>query len=1652
MSWLKLFIKCCLIILISFSNFQIATADQLNFTKREKTWLSQHHTVRARVGGAPPLHFYDGKFRGISVEYLNLIAERAGFKVQYIADIPWSTALENIKNHQELDLILTAKNTSERQKTMVFTEDYLLMAYAIFCRKDTDFIQTIENLENVKVSVEQDYVIHKKLLAEYPKIKLVIKKTSEEAIKAIALGEAEAYIGNLTMTSYIIQKNNLTNLKVTAPTPFEDHNQAMAIRDDWPELAGIINKTFGTFTQEVHKEILDKWSSTSVEIKNKKTISTEKNLQSQNTAINLTREERAWIKDHPILKITTEDMPPYTYIENGEPFGYSYELIKIMTKKLGLAIDLEINPMSETFRKIKSGEAILTLNKTHVKGFTDVLNFGIQPFQVKLGIFAKTGRNDISDLKSLKDKTYVGLKGNPLNQMIKQKVPKIKIIDSTSMFDSLQMISAGTADAAVMESNMGLFILRKYGLLDVRFVNFAEIFGKKGLRASYWASSKQHPELISILNKAFNTIDADQRQQLWNKWFQFEVFHPNTNKKLKLTESESIWLKIHPKIRVHNERNWPPFNYNLNDKPTGLSIDYMNILVDRIGIEVEYITGEWGELLDMTFNKKLDVMLNIVSTPERREHLLYTGSYMKNPNVIVAKETSNISGIESLFGKRVSFPSGFFYEELLKTQYPQIKRIPVKDLLASLKEVEFGRADAALGELAVVNYLIRENHLSNLVAKHEFSTGNPEIEKLNIAVRNDWPELQSILTKAMASVSEEEIQTLKNKWLHQTDYNKFENQEFQPGISIWRLIAYGLGIFLFVSLSFWMMIRFIKKEHISIKYGSIWFRLLVLAGLSIFLVVVFVIGWINLERSREMHLEDESRFLTGVLSVFQDRLDLWLTERKSFMKQLGANPNLVAITKRLLKVVPEKKALLASNELQEMRSFFKKSDGIFPNIGFFIIDPEYISIGSRRDGNVGTINLISKEYPDLLKKAFEGEVGFVPPIASDVHLGTSKGEKKPPTMFFIGPIRDVDGEVISVFTLRVDPWRDFSKAISSFEGFKSSEIYTFDEDGYLLTPSRFDQQLRSIGLLAEDQGSALNIEIRDPGVNLLEGKSPKQERSKQPLTHLVLRTLALKKQMEEMKTLASHSKIETDTTGYRDYRGVPVFGAWLWNAHLKIGLAAEVNLDEALSDYTTTRFMVITILGFTLFLSVGAVLLVLVLGERASRTLTKARDNLENEVEKRTSELQKNQDQLKTADERSRLLLNSAGEGIFGVDTAGKINFVNPSALNLLGYSENEMLGKGAHQLIHHSHGDGTHYDSTECPMYHSFTYGKSGKVTDEVLWCKNGTQFDVEYSSTPIKKDNEIIGAVITFLDVTERKKAEEKVRKSEELLNRALKLAKMGGWEYSVDGGLFWTQEVYDIHGIKPGMIEKEPDRDWIGDSINCYQKKDAERINDAFSKALSKGIPYDLTLRFKPWNGEEIWVRTTGEPMLKDGKIVRVIGLLADIDVQKKMEEALIAEKSHLQKVLDTSPVGVAISVGGIMRFANPKILELLDLKLNDPAPQFYVNTDDRDHIMTTLKSHGIIEGFELQMFGKNEEIKDMLVSYMTITYEGQGAILGWVMDITNLKKTDRELRQQFDEMSRFRKLAVGREIKMVDIKKEINDLLDQVGKEPKYKIVK
>lgn len=121
---------------------------------------------------------------------------------------------------------------------------------------------------------------------------------------------------------------------------------------------------------------------------------------------------------------------------------------------------------------------------------------------------------------------------------------------------------------------------------------------------------------------------------------------------------------------------------------------------------------------------------------------------------------------------------------------------------------------------------------------------------------------------------------------------------------------------------------------------------------------------------------------------------------------------------------------------------------------------------------------------------------------------------------------------------------------------------------------------------------------------------------------------------------------------------------------------------------------------------------------------------------------------------RHELILQAAGEGVFGLDTQGITTFVNPVAARMLGYEPEELIGKRHHDLVHYSRPDGKPYPSEQCPIYAAFKDGTiHTNVDDEVFWRKNGTSFPVEYTSTPIIENDMILGAVITFRDITDRK-----------------------------------------------------------------------------------------------------------------------------------------------------------------------------------------------------------------------------------------------------------------------------------------------------------
>ena len=170
--------------------------------------------------------------------------------------------------------------------------------------------------------------------------------------------------------------------------------------------------------------------------------------------------------------------------------------------------------------------------------------------------------------------------------------------------------------------------------------------------------------------------------------------------------------------------------------------------------------------------------------------------------------------------------------------------------------------------------------------------------------------------------------------------------------------------------------------------------------------------------------------------------------------------------------------------------------------------------------------------------------------------------------------------------------------------------------------------------------------------------------------------------------------------------------------------------------------------------------------------LSSARDDLERRVNERTVELEQEvtdrqlaQEALHESERRIRLLLDSTAEAIYGIGRDGLCTFCNPATLRMLGYEKPEdLVGKRLHNIIHHTHADGTPYAEEDCAISASLQKGEGIHSDEEIFWRADGSSFPVEYWAYPTRKEGEMVGAVVTFLDITRRKRAQEALRMAKE------------------------------------------------------------------------------------------------------------------------------------------------------------------------------------------------------------------------------------------------------------------------------------------------
>ncbi len=193
------------------------------------------------------------------------------------------------------------------------------------------------------------------------------------------------------------------------------------------------------------------------------------------------------------------------------------------------------------------------------------------------------------------------------------------------------------------------------------------------------------------------------------------------------------------------------------------------------------------------------------------------------------------------------------------------------------------------------------------------------------------------------------------------------------------------------------------------------------------------------------------------------------------------------------------------------------------------------------------------------------------------------------------------------------------------------------------------------------------------------------------------------------------------------------------------------------------------------------------------------------------------------------LLLESTGEGIFGIDLEGHCMFINRAGARLLDWEAKQVLGRNMHELTHHSHADGSHYPDTDCPIFNAFRRGLPCRIDTEVFWRRDRTSFPVEYSSYPIMDGAQVRGAVITFVDITERKLARdalhravaERTRELSEALDQQRELAAYSETVREEERTRI-AREVHDELGSL--LVALKMDVNWLDKRLSEQAARDA------------------------------------------------------------------------------------------------------------------------------------------------------------------------------------------------------------------------------------
>ncbi len=486
----------------------VAKNPVINFSSSEREWLASHPVIPVGIDGNwPPIDFIDEKneFKGITADYLNLISQKTSISFKPEKSSAFKIMLQKVMNG-ELNVGATIAFNKDRTEKLLFTKPFFHAEKIIITRKDITDIRNINDLKGRSVAIEDGFVTMKILQEKHPEIKLIPVKSTLEALQKVSWGNADAYVGNQAVVSWITQKHQLTNLKITGNPGLGQAPQNFAVSKkdpDWFPLIGIIDKVLDSISQQERLAIENKWLTNSL-----------RNYDIP--LLKLNKQEKAWLKKHPDISLGIDkDWNPLEFIDDNNHYsGLSSDFMQYFSQQTGIKFKPpERMPWMMVIKGLQDKTIDIAPMVVKTEKRTEYLNFTEPYIDFPIVIFNRRGETLLAGITDLEGKKVGLVNGYAIEEKIQKDYPGILLKKYLNTNKGLKGLATGEVEAFIDTLAVGGYLIAAEGMTNLQVAastqyNYPLSIGIR----------KDWPELISIFNKAINQLPAEKKNEFLKNW------------------------------------------------------------------------------------------------------------------------------------------------------------------------------------------------------------------------------------------------------------------------------------------------------------------------------------------------------------------------------------------------------------------------------------------------------------------------------------------------------------------------------------------------------------------------------------------------------------------------------------------------------------------------------------------------------------------------------------------------------------------------------------------------------------------------------------------------------------------------------------------------------------------------------------------------------------------------------------------------------------------------------------------------------------------------------------------------------------------------------------------------------------------------------